>query len=334
MRPVTRGTRASRECTSATTSTTRNACFDPLRRGPDGLERVSWEGATREIGAKLRSLRDRHGPGSIATLLGNAADSAAIALANTLCHAFGSANSFNVLSLVHRHGVRWPNGCSGTRTSLSSGTWTGRASRFCSAADPLGHNGMTSLQRRPPPSLPILKAHPARRREGRRALHRDGEGRGRGLHRHPLGHRSFPARRDDSPNPATGNTTTLSWSATQRVTSSGAASPNGSIPLVRRRSAGVRSARSSSSPTSSPQPTGRSRRPRVGVRPAHNTTLTEWAIVVLPSPETSTARDVSSTPGHRRARPCSSVFSKRRDRVPNWRLSADLRRSSCAGLRR
>ena len=46
----------------------------PLRRGAGGWERVGWDAATREIGQKLRALRDRHGPRAIATYWGNAAD--------------------------------------------------------------------------------------------------------------------------------------------------------------------------------------------------------------------------------------------------------------------
>jgi formate dehydrogenase len=73
----------------------------PLRRGKAGLEPVAWDVATREIGERLRAIRAEHGPEAIATYWGNASDSVAITLANTFCHAFGSANSFNVLSLEY-----------------------------------------------------------------------------------------------------------------------------------------------------------------------------------------------------------------------------------------
>jgi len=73
----------------------------PLRRGPAGLEPVAWDVATREIGERLRAIRAEHGPEAIATYWGNASDSVAITLANTFCHAFGSPNSFNVLSLEY-----------------------------------------------------------------------------------------------------------------------------------------------------------------------------------------------------------------------------------------
>ena len=121
----------------------------PLRRGPDGLERVSWEDATREIGAKLRSLRDRHGPGSIATYWGNAADSTAITLANTLCHAFGSANSFNVLSLEYTdRGAVAERVLGNENLTLQPDVDRARFALLL-GTNPLVTNGMTLLQRRP-----------------------------------------------------------------------------------------------------------------------------------------------------------------------------------------
>jgi len=110
----------------------------PLRRSPSGLEPVSWEDATREIGAKLRALRDTHGPGSIATYWGNAADSTAITLANTLCHAFGSPNSFNVLSLEYTD-----------RGAVAERVLGNENFALLLGTNPLVTNGMTLLQRRP-----------------------------------------------------------------------------------------------------------------------------------------------------------------------------------------
>ena len=44
----------------------------PLKRKPDGsFERVSWESAMADIGARLRALRDEHGPDSIGWYMGN-----------------------------------------------------------------------------------------------------------------------------------------------------------------------------------------------------------------------------------------------------------------------
>ena len=121
----------------------------PFRRGPRGLERVSWEDAIREIGAKLRSLRDAHGPGSIATYWGNAADSTAITLANTFCHAFGSPNSFNVLSLEYTDRGAVAERVLGNENLILQPD-AGRA-RFALllGTNPLVTNGMTLLQRRP-----------------------------------------------------------------------------------------------------------------------------------------------------------------------------------------
>jgi formate dehydrogenase len=121
----------------------------PLRRGPAGLERVSWEAAVHEIGAKLRSLRNAHGPRSIATYWGNAADSATITLANTFCHAFGSPNSFNVLSLEYTDRGAVAERVLGNENLILQPD-AGRA-RFALllGTNPLVTNGMTLLQRRP-----------------------------------------------------------------------------------------------------------------------------------------------------------------------------------------
>ena len=44
----------------------------PLRRRADGsFERVSWDAALADIGERLRAVRDRHGPASIAWYMGN-----------------------------------------------------------------------------------------------------------------------------------------------------------------------------------------------------------------------------------------------------------------------
>jgi formate dehydrogenase len=121
----------------------------PLRRGPSGLERVSWENALGEIGARLRSIRDAHGPRSIATYWGNAADSTTITLANTLCHAFGSPNSFNVLSLEYTDRGAVAERVLGNENLILQPD-AGRA-RFALllGTNPLVTNGMTLLQRRP-----------------------------------------------------------------------------------------------------------------------------------------------------------------------------------------
>lgn len=73
----------------------------PMRREGSEWTRVPWSAAIAEIGTRLRAIRSMHGPRAIATYWGNAADSVGITLANTFCHAFGSPNSFNVLSLEY-----------------------------------------------------------------------------------------------------------------------------------------------------------------------------------------------------------------------------------------
>ncbi len=71
----------------------------PIRRTANGHERSDWVTATTDIGARLRSITDGRGPNSVATYWGNAADSADIVLALTTAGAFGSRNTYNVLSL-------------------------------------------------------------------------------------------------------------------------------------------------------------------------------------------------------------------------------------------
>ena len=44
----------------------------PARRSPDGdLERVSWDTATNDIAAKIAKLKQKYGPGSVASYTGN-----------------------------------------------------------------------------------------------------------------------------------------------------------------------------------------------------------------------------------------------------------------------
>ena len=59
----------------------------PRRRAGDGWLRATWEEAIADIGRRLRTLADRHGPRAIATYWGNSADSIGITMANTFCHA-------------------------------------------------------------------------------------------------------------------------------------------------------------------------------------------------------------------------------------------------------
>ncbi|MEW6442127.1 MAG: molybdopterin-dependent oxidoreductase [bacterium] len=43
----------------------------PMRRGPDGLERIPWGQALGEVAARLDAIRTRHGPDAIALYMGN-----------------------------------------------------------------------------------------------------------------------------------------------------------------------------------------------------------------------------------------------------------------------
>jgi anaerobic selenocysteine-containing dehydrogenase len=43
----------------------------PLRRGPNGLERITWDEAISEIAARVRAILERHGPGAVSGYIGN-----------------------------------------------------------------------------------------------------------------------------------------------------------------------------------------------------------------------------------------------------------------------
>ncbi len=121
----------------------------PEQRTEDGWERIGWDRATHEIGRKLRTIRDEHGPRAIATYWGNASDSISITLANTLCHSFGSPNSFNVLSLEYTdRGVVAERMLGNENLILQPDA--GRAKfALLLGTNPLVTQGMTLLQRRP-----------------------------------------------------------------------------------------------------------------------------------------------------------------------------------------
>ena len=121
----------------------------PEKRTGDGWQQLSWDTATREIGQKLRALRDAHGPRAIATYWGNAADSTSITLANTLCHSFGSPNSFNVLSLEYTDRGAVAERMFGNENLILQPD-AGRAKfALLLGTNPLVTQGMTLLQRRP-----------------------------------------------------------------------------------------------------------------------------------------------------------------------------------------
>jgi len=126
----------------------------PERRVTNGSgvprwERIDWNRANGEIGAKLRAIRDRHGPRSIATYWGNASDSITITAANNFCHAFGSPNSFNVLSLEYTdRGAVARRMLGDENLTLQPDVARARYALLL-GTNPLVTQGLTLLQRRP-----------------------------------------------------------------------------------------------------------------------------------------------------------------------------------------
>jgi len=123
--------------------------LQPIMRGPGGWRRAGWAEATAEIGRRLRAIADAHGPRAIATYWGNAADSMAITLANTFCHAFGSPNSFNVLSLEYTDRGAVAQRMLGNENLILQPDAARAAFALLLGTNPLVTNGMTLLQRRP-----------------------------------------------------------------------------------------------------------------------------------------------------------------------------------------
>jgi anaerobic selenocysteine-containing dehydrogenase len=121
----------------------------PMARGPGGLARVDWDVAVREIGTRLRRIRDAYGPSAIATYWGNAADSTSITLANTFCHAFGSPNSFNVLSLEYTDRGVVADRVLGNENLILQPDADRASFALLLGTNPLVTQGMTLLQRRP-----------------------------------------------------------------------------------------------------------------------------------------------------------------------------------------
>jgi anaerobic selenocysteine-containing dehydrogenase len=121
----------------------------PLRRSGTGWEKVTWSTATHEIGAKLRALCDEYGPSSIATYWGNACDSNVIALTNNFCSAFGSPNSFNVLSLEYTDRGAVAEAMLGNENYILQPDAGNASYALLLGTNPIVTQGMTLLQRRP-----------------------------------------------------------------------------------------------------------------------------------------------------------------------------------------
>jgi len=121
----------------------------PLARKSGRLQQVSWASAIEEIGGRLRAIADRHGPRAVATYWGNAADSQAITMANTFCHAFGSPNSFNVLSLEYTDRGAVAERLYGNENLILQPDVTRAKYALLLGTNPLVTQGLTLLQRRP-----------------------------------------------------------------------------------------------------------------------------------------------------------------------------------------
>lgn len=121
----------------------------PEKKIEGGWERIDWHTATGEIGQKLRAVADRYGPRSIATYWGNAADSISMTLANTLCHSFGSPNSFNVLSLEYTDRGAVAKRMLGNENLILQPDAAQTKFALLLGTNPIVTQGMTLLQRRP-----------------------------------------------------------------------------------------------------------------------------------------------------------------------------------------
>ena len=114
-----------------------------------GWESVTWETATTDIGTRLRAIVDAHGPRSIATYWGNAADSVNITLARTFANAFGSPNSFNVLSLEFTDRAAVASRLFGVEGLMLQPDADNTSFALLLGTNPVVTQGMALLQRRP-----------------------------------------------------------------------------------------------------------------------------------------------------------------------------------------
>ena len=121
----------------------------PIKRRDGGWEQIDWRQATREIGEKLRAIRNEHGPTAVATYWGNACDSNVIALTNNFCSAFGSPNSFNVLSLEYTDRGAVAEAMLGNENYILQPDAGNASYALLLGTNPIVTQGMTLLQRRP-----------------------------------------------------------------------------------------------------------------------------------------------------------------------------------------
>lgn len=133
----------------------------PLKHVGEDWKRIPWSQTTQEIGSRLREIADKHGPRSIATYWGNAADSLGIVVANTFCHAFGSPNSYNVLSLEYTDRGVVAEELYGNENIILQPDVTKAKYAILLGTNPLVTQGLTLLQRRPHIGRDLRKAKAA-----------------------------------------------------------------------------------------------------------------------------------------------------------------------------
>lgn len=133
----------------------------PMRRDGTTWTRIGWDEAIREIGTRMRAIADRDGPRSIATYWGNAADSIGITMANTFCHAFGSPNSYNVLSLEYTDRGVVAHELYGNENLILQPDVVNAKFALLLGTNPVVTQGLTLLQRRPHVGEDLKKARAA-----------------------------------------------------------------------------------------------------------------------------------------------------------------------------
>lgn len=147
--PITRGVGCIKGLHVADYQNDPDRLIYPERNTAAGWEQVDWKSATRDIGRRLRAIVDEHGANAIATYWGNASDSTSILLANSLCHAFGSRNSFNVLSLEYTDRGAVAERVLGNESLILQPDASRARFALLLGANPYATKGMTLLQRRP-----------------------------------------------------------------------------------------------------------------------------------------------------------------------------------------
>ncbi|MCG8314327.1 MAG: molybdopterin-dependent oxidoreductase [Pseudomonadales bacterium] len=121
----------------------------PEKRSGFNFEPISWASASQEIGATLKQIHQQYGSNAIATYWGNAADTSGILMADTLCSAFGSPNSFNVLSLEYTDRGMVAEHMFGNEYLILQPDAAHADFALLLGTNPLVTQGMTLLQRHP-----------------------------------------------------------------------------------------------------------------------------------------------------------------------------------------